>query len=369
MTEERYSLKDDLFNEKTVKKLTDAIKNVYGLFDDINFFNEVISHMPPLELKERVTLIRTTLEKYMPSDYMTTTQLFLESLKTLNGGGDFVFASYCEYVEIHGCTDELVDYSLEMLGEYTKWFSSEFSIRKFINNYPDKTYEMMHKWSLSEDVDQRRFASEGLRPKLPWASKINFDYKVGIKPLNNLYYDNNRYVVRSVANHLNDISKLDPDLVVDILKEWQDSKKQEPAEMDYLTHHALRTSIKKGHVKSLNLIGYQQNPKITLINFKIIKSDILIGDSLEFSFDITAVEEEALMVDFKVHYPMANAKTSEKVFKMKKINLKKGETAHLKKAHPFRRMTTKKLYTGDYKLSIQINGKVYSELPFKIAVD
>ena len=57
MTEERYSLKDDLFNDKTVKKLTDSIKKVYELFEDKKCFNQIINQMPPLELKERITLI------------------------------------------------------------------------------------------------------------------------------------------------------------------------------------------------------------------------------------------------------------------------------------------------------------------------
>jgi 3-methyladenine DNA glycosylase AlkC len=39
-----------------------------------------------------------------------------------------------------------------------------------------------------------------------------------VEILDNLYFDKTRYVVRSVANHLNDISKLDPDFVVEILK-------------------------------------------------------------------------------------------------------------------------------------------------------
>jgi len=327
-----------------------------------------MDEMMALELKERVTLIRKKLEIFMPDNYLETIELLHTSLKVANSKDDFIFASYSEYVEFNGCTDEYLDISLNTLGEYTKWFSSEFAIRKFINQYPDQTYNKMLEWSLSDHADQRRLASEGLRPKLPWASKINFDYQQGLLPLHNLYYDKERYVVRSVANHLNDVSKIDPDLVVDVLKTWQSSQKQDSKEMAYLMNHALRTSIKKGHLRSLELIGFVSNPAIEVENFIIHQKDIVIGDSLQFEFDIVSKQNENLMVDFKVLYPMANNKTSEKVFKIKRFTIKENEVIKIKKSHAFKRMTTKKLYSGDYKLFIQINGKIFDETSFTLKV-
>lgn len=369
MSEEKYILKDELFNLTTIEKLINGIKRVYDQFEDQACLDDIMIALPPLELKERISLIRKNLEIYLPDDYLETTQILLDSLKTVEETGDFVFAAYSEYIEFNGCDLEHLDYSLEMLGEYTKWFSVEFSIRKFINLYPEKSFDMMTKWSKSDHVDQRRLASEGLRPKLPWASKIDFDYTLPLKILDNLYYDSSRYVVRSVANHLNDVSKIDPDIVVEVLRKWQESGRQEEKEMTYLINHALRTSIKRGHRKSLSFIGYKENPNITISNFKIDKSEITIGDALTFSFDIEGQGDESLMIDYKVIYPMANNKTSEKVFKLKKTQLKKGIPIHLKKKHPFKVMTTKKLYGGDYKLILQINGKLYDELPFVIHIN
>jgi 3-methyladenine DNA glycosylase AlkC len=51
------------------------------------------------------------------------------------------------------------------------------------------------------------------------------DYKRTIEILDNLYFDKSRYVTRSVANHLNDISKIDGDLVVDVLEKWKNKLK------------------------------------------------------------------------------------------------------------------------------------------------
>jgi len=102
----------------------------------------------------------------------------------------------------------------------TKRFSVEFSIRDFINAYPTKTLAMLEKCALSDNYHERRLASEGLRPKLPWAKKLTLDYKKPIAHLDRLFYDSTRYVTRSVANHLNDISKIDAPLVIVTLKRW-----------------------------------------------------------------------------------------------------------------------------------------------------
>jgi 3-methyladenine DNA glycosylase AlkC len=97
----------------------------------------------------------------------------------------------------------------------------EYSIRFFINKHEEKTIEKIILWSKSQNYHVRRLASEGSRPKLPWGEKINLDYKKTIQILDNLYHDKTRYVTRSLANHLNDISKKDYELVLNTLKKWE----------------------------------------------------------------------------------------------------------------------------------------------------
>jgi ribosomal protein S4E len=65
---------------------------------------------------------------------------------------------------------------------------------------------------------------------------------------------------------------------------------------------------------------------------------------------------------------MANNKTSKKVFKIKKVLLIKGENITINKKQAFKLMTTKKLYSGEYSLIIQINGKEYGNTKFYITV-
>ena len=112
----------------------------------------------------------------------------------------------------------------------------------------------MKQWSKSDHYHFRRLASEGTRASLPWGIKINLDYKKPIEILDGLYYDNTRFVTRSVANHMNDISKKDASLVLDILKKWKDSKKQNKKEMDFIISHSLRTLVKDGNKEALDFL-------------------------------------------------------------------------------------------------------------------
>jgi 3-methyladenine DNA glycosylase AlkC len=221
--------------------------------------------------------------------------------------------------------------------------------------------------SKHKDLMCRRLASEGIRPKLPWAKKINYDYKVGAKLLNNLYLDNNRIVTRSVANHLNDISKIESNLVLEILTRWKNSKKQNNLEMDYIINHSVRGLIKAGDKNTLNFLGYSSEPRVCVLNFNLLNNKIKLGEYIEFNFNLLADCDEDLMVDYKITYPVPTGSLSTKVFKIKKFEIKhKSGKVRINKKHRFISMSTKKLYSGTYKLELIINGNSYLEREFEL---
>jgi 3-methyladenine DNA glycosylase AlkC len=94
--------------------------------------------------------------------------------------------------------------------------------------------------------------------------------------LHDLFFDQTRYVTRSVANHLNDISKKDPELVYEMLQKWKNSGKQNPQEMDFIIKHSLRTLVKKGENNALEMIGVSQNPQVEKLNFLIHNKHITL---------------------------------------------------------------------------------------------
>eukprot|EP00487_Bulimina_marginata_P009270 TRINITY_DN3638_c0_g1_i1.p1 TRINITY_DN3638_c0_g1~~TRINITY_DN3638_c0_g1_i1.p1 ORF type:complete len:111 (-),score=0.82 TRINITY_DN3638_c0_g1_i1:51-383(-) len=104
--------------------------------------------------------------------------------------------------------------------------------------------QYFYKWAKSSNEHIRRLASEGCRPRLPWAialpsfKKDPVDY---FPILNELKNDESLYVRRSVSNNLNDISKDNPSLVIDFIKENIGFTK----ECDSMLKHAGRTLLKK----------------------------------------------------------------------------------------------------------------------------
>ena len=61
------------------------------------------------------------------------------------------------------------DTSIGAIAEITKRNTGEYCIRPFIRKYPKQTLAQMKAWAQSGNFHLRRLASEGLRPKLPWA--------------------------------------------------------------------------------------------------------------------------------------------------------------------------------------------------------
>ena len=373
---EKFSLKDELYNPQKIEMIAKEIKEVYPSFEADKFSKETLEKFPTLELKERIYHIGDMLHKYLPSDYQEAVNILLQALpaeldpsKSDDDFGDFIYAPYAEYVTAYGCSEEALDFSLYALSEITKRFSVEFALRDFINHYPAQTLAILEECAKSENYHQRRLASEGLRPKLPWAKKLTIDYHEGIKLLELLYHDTTRYVTRSVANHLNDIAKLDAPLVIETLKCWKKSKKQETKEMDFIIRHALRTLVQEGNEDALLMLGYSKMPPIKVKKIRLHTPSVKVGEALEFEVEIVAHDDAMLMVDYVVHFQTKAGKLSPKVHKLKKIELVKGETIVLKKKHLFKaNMSTRTLYAGEHLLEVQVNGSIVSSESFTLKV-
>ncbi len=367
-------LKDVLFNAQTVSMLSAEIVAVYPAFARKAFYADVMVHFPELELKERITHIAVCLYRHLPCTYDTAVDIIVQALpQELDPAchdddfGSFIYAAYGEYIARYGCTKEHVERSLEALCEITKRFYMEFAIREFVNAFTAETLEMLYMLSTAPNYHQRRLVSEGLRPKLPWGKALHIDYREPLRHLDNLFNDPTRFVTRSVANHLNDLSKMDAPLVLETLKRWQESQRAAPKEMAFITRHALRTLVKKGHGEALQMLGYTVNPNIAVAPLQIATKNVVIGDALEFEVTLHARERVKLMIDYVICFRTNKGTFTAKVHKLKTVALGKGAVIRLRKKHPFRvNMTTRKLYEGEHKVALQINGKRYDELSFAL---
>ena len=372
----KFSLKDHLFNREKVEYLAGLFQKADKTFNQKKFGDEVMVRLLKLELKERIVWIAEVLERYLPEDFKKTSRIIVHALptelNTLNTDddyGDFIFAPLGEYVVRNGLSENNLPDSFFTLHELTRRFSMEDAMRAFINIFPKETLVQYKRWAKDRHYHVRRLVTESTRPLLPWSRRISMTHKDTLPLLQVLYSDTTRYVTRSVANHLNDIAKREPALVVETLKQWKREGEQREDELLWMTKHALRTLIKNGNQEALMLLGFSGEVKAKIERFSLKDSShkIARGGTLSFSFDVQSVADEQLLIDYCIDFVKSNGGTKPKVFKLKKLSIKTGERVHITKNHRFvADATTYRLYTGVHTLTLQVNGKKRGSLQFSI---
>jgi 3-methyladenine DNA glycosylase AlkC len=362
---EKILLKDILFNRAKVEQIALEILRVHPSFKKNDFVLDVMHEFPELEFKARISWIAESLKKYLPGDYKRAVAILVKALPAPNDPslsdddfGDFIYAPYADYVAKNGCTKEYLQFSLAGLYEMTQRFSAEDAIRYFINAFPKETLKELLLWTKDPNYHVRRLCSEGTRPKLPWSQQINIMITAPLPILDNLFSDKTRFVTRSVANHINDISKIDPDLALETIRKWQKLDKQKSGEMEYITRHAVRSLVKHGNPKAMKLLGFHHDPSVSVSKF-LVPKQVKMNTALEFSFTIRAHEDTNVIIDYILYFQNKSGKlNSKKVFKLSKLSLKKNKPVMVPKRHMLREhMTTRTLHPGEHEIEIQINGK------------
>lgn len=369
-----FSLKDQLINPEKVSLLAGWLAPHLPDFDKDAFEAKAISRLPELELKARIFWLSEVLEMYLPTGFEAAAQVIhkalppeLDPAKTDDDFGDFIIDPFGQFVARNGLDD--LHTSLPLLHALTRRFSMEFAIRPFLIRHKTQMLAALTKWADDENYHVRRLVSEGSRPFLPWGERIRWDMADSIPLLDKLFADRTRYVTRSVANHLNDIAKSNPDLVIRTLDRWRNSGRQDDKEMAWMTRHACRTLVKQGHPEAMNLLGFRPDPMVNISDITVDPQNgqVPINSALSFAFDVIADRDEPVIVDYVITFQRAGGKTSEKVFKLKQVNLKQGVPLNLSKKHHFKGdATTFRLYPGMHSLTVQMNGQPVGHFEFEL---
>ncbi|MES4906080.1 MULTISPECIES: DNA alkylation repair protein [unclassified Streptomyces] len=267
-------------------------------------------------------------------------------------------------------TTEHFDDGLALLAQLTPRLTSEFALRTFLNADLERTLATASTWTGSPDPAVRRLASEGTRPKLPWARQVpelNRNPQATVPLLEELHTDTSADVRRSVANHLNDISRLDPHLAARTAARWMDhlSAPTTPA----LVRHAMRTLIKKGDPKALELVGFHGSGENLQVTGPLLADTAIpVGGTLAFTAHIKNVSDQpvSLAIDYVIHHKKANGKLAPKVFKLTKRSLAPGESADVARRHSFRPISTRVYYPGTHAVQLQVNGQQHGLVEFDL---
>ncbi len=351
----------EMFNKAYYQKLAQALNDADKTIDPKKFLAAMLDGLEPLSLNERLRKTAQTMNRVLSPDYKKAMAvLFKVSPNMPRGYTSLVFP---DYVGLYG--HEHFDLSMEALKQFTSMGTSEFAIREFLKRDFKKTIAVMKKWSTDKDHHVRRLSSEGSRPRLPWSFKLDavISNPAVTQPiLEALKEDQELYVRKSVANHLNDVSKDNPDYMLQVVSTWN---KAHP-HTAWIVKHASRSLIKKGNASSLAVFDFEKNIKITLENFKLTPSKLKLGESLHFSFDLVSKKAtgQKLVVDYLIHYRKKSGELSPKVFKLKELTLGPKQRASFSKKQVFKDFTTRKHETGTHRIEIQVNGKIYHKEEF-----
>ncbi|MFZ3231417.1 MAG: DNA alkylation repair protein [Pseudobdellovibrio sp.] len=331
---------------------------------------KIAKDIDSLELRQRVQLIAYELKKVLPDDFSVALSKLLQITRKQNLES-FELWPATEFIQIYGLNH--IEKSLTAMYELTQKFTAEFSIRPFINKYGAEIYEKLEAWKHDENEHIRRWLSEGTRPRLPWGEKLQLAVEnpsYGLEILEHLKFDPSLYVRKSVANHLNDIAKDHPTIVVQTLIRW---KKQVPEnyqkEFQFITNRALRTLIKNGNTDALKFSGIEtNNNSINQSELKINKTKFKMGDILEMTFLITNTSKKRIkfIVDFVIYFQKANGQLKPKVFKLKNGFLESKQQLSIAKKYAFRPITTRKFHSGIHHLTIKLNGIESKRLKFEL---
>ena len=344
------SLIKDVFTDDWLNRLGKAVQ--------APDFKDVVQQgdWEELAFKQRVRRIATELNRYLPADFeQAATHLETIALE-FPGLPGIVFP---DYIEVYAPSDAW-NRAMLALERLTRHSTSEFAVRRFLLADQKRFLEVATQWSQSNDEHIRRLASEGTRPRLPWGQMIPSliaDPRPVLPILDALLEDDALYVRKSVANHLNDIAKTHPELVIERLERLGTHP-----HTDWILRHASRTLLKQGHRDVLKAFGLVTRGTVTVDELTVTPT-LAIGGELAFSFHVTTTEPQVLRIEYVIDYVKKRG-TSQKVFRISERQMTGRET--FAKRQSFRNLTTRVHYPGTHQLTILINGEAYATTEFDV---
>jgi 3-methyladenine DNA glycosylase AlkC len=372
----------NLLNAALVRDAGAALSQHVPGFDRRRFERIALKGLDALEMKARAMQIADALEATLPADFDAACSaiegalgppiaIAIDGLAAGPTDADAGLSGWIvwplgEFVARRGL--DAPERALQALHALTQRLTAEFAIRPLIVRHPRLVLDTLLRWTRDPSAHVRRLCSEGSRPRLPWGLRLQSlvaDPSPTLPILAALQDDPSAYVRRSVANHLNDIAKDHPALVVD----WvQRHRAEAPPERRALLAHASRTLIKQGHAPMLALwdAGAAFVGQAVL---KVAPRRIALGESVQLALSLRSASSrpQALLIDYAVHHVKADGSTRPKVFKGWKLTLAAGESRALLRRHSFKAVTTRAYHPGLHAIEVSINGRVAASASVNLA--
>ena len=372
-----FSLADRLFNAEKVAGLAWLVAGAAPSFDAAGFEAAVMARLPWLELKARIDWIAECLDAGLPGRIEALAEVIVKALPppcdpTLGDGdfGDFIFAPLGALVVRRGLGAPGV--ALDLFEALTQRFSMEYAIRPFLNAHEDVVLARLEAWCGHPHYHVRRLVSEGTRPRLPWGIDIAMAPERALPLLDALHGDETRFVTRSVANHLNDLTRAMPGVVMDRLEAWGAGGRQAADELGWMRAHALRTLVKAGDARALAMLGFPADAPLRLAALELDRERLRPGESLGFAVVLESGAKAAgktpVLVDYVLEFHRGpGLAPRRKVMKLGQGLVRPGQGLRLEKRYRLpKEATTVRVVPGPHRLEVQVNGRVLGGADFEV---
>jgi 3-methyladenine DNA glycosylase AlkC len=345
----------DIYDRDFFVRFGGIMRSRYGPFDTAGFIRGVMDEAwGDLALKARMRKIVLALGAFLPEDYGEALSVLRAAAEDCAG---FPYLFFPDFVAVYGLEKKHWKISLDALELFTQKSSAEFAVRPFILKDPDRAMIRMLRWAEHPNEHVRRLSSEGCRPRLPWGEALPLfkrDPAPVLRVLELLKADPALYVRKSVANNLNDISKDNPDPVLETVRRW----KGESPETDWIIRRACRTLIRKADPRALDLFEYTQ-PGVSQAVISARPAKLRIGESgeISYSFAVREGEPARIRVEYAVDFVKAAGKISRKAFLLADKTINGGTLVSGKRTHRWADLTTRRHRPGNHTIVLLVNGR------------
>ncbi len=352
----------DMFTMPVVEELGEKLCGVFADFPKEQFIKTVFDDMwGGRGLFARLSHMAKTLGEMLPGDYKATIKILCSLVPACSGPQAMIFPQYIVENGMEDCED-----SAEAMACITQYSSCEFAVRPFIDRYPIEMFGILKEWTQSNNEHVRRLVSEGTRLNIPWGSRlqtVNKKHDYAIPLLEALKDDPSEYVRKSVANNLNELSKVEPELVVGIGREWLSSGSKNT---EKIIKHACRTLLKKGYPPAMELFELKKPDGISVKRIWCTAT-VRKNQDLSFSFDVINESSEGIKIrlGYAIGYLKSNGKVNFKEYRLSERVCTPG-TITVERRHQIAETSTRKIYPGRHVLKITINGCTLAETEFDV---
>lgn len=355
----------DFFDRGRVVELAETFVHAWPAFPRETFVRRASAGLSGLELMDRGRHIARALDASLPPDFLAAAPIVERSLGAPRPNPDgssmapFLYHPHSVWVAERGVGEPAhLAVALSLIHAITQRFTGEWAIRPFLARYPDELRGVLQGWVHDPSEHVRRLVSEGTRPRLPWGTRVTGPFAAPewtLPLLEALRDDPSEYVRRSVANHLNDIAKVDPDRVVALLGSWSVGA---PPPRAALIAHALRWLGKHGHPGALALLGADADPRGFVLRARATPLRIAVGDDVRVELEVENATDRPRRVAVEVVVLHAGVRglKGPRVIRGETLSLAPGEAAVVARTVSFAPRSIRAIHPGKHEIVAQLNG-------------